>query len=198
MPDRAPPSLGRKIPDFRLNGDDQSAEAKRELLALQHWAEAQRINALSLFEALGEEPASFPNDLLASLSADVNSVASALRKHLKFSIDRQMHMKAKERDGLPHLLREYFESLGILVLRRNELSDYGVSGLCIAEFPLPLIVFAQESPGRTAFTLLHELGHILCGCDDGTGASSRLNPPHTEGGGDRALRLRRAPLCNSR
>lgn len=149
------------VPDYRLNGDAQSKEDKREILAIQHWAEAQRINAQSLFEAVGDPPPAFPESLFFTISSDVDHAATSVRREIKFTIERQMRMKAPERDRLPGLLREYFESLGVLVLRDNQLAAYGVSGMCVAEFPLPLIVFAQESPGRTAFTLLHELGHIL-------------------------------------
>lgn len=149
------------IPDYRLNGDHQSREDRREILAIQHWAEAQRINALSLFEAVGDPVPPFPEHLFSAFGADVDMAATAARKEIGFTIERQMHMKARERDALPALLREFFESLGVLVLRHNQLSEYGVSGMCVAEFPLPLIVYAQESPARTSFTLLHEFAHIL-------------------------------------
>lgn len=151
----------RLLPDYRLAGGIQSAEDKREILAIQHWAEAQRLNAQSLFATIGETIPTFPTSLLFTLTSDVDAAASAVRKAINFTIERQMRMKARERDKLPALLREYLQALGVLVLRENRLSDFGASGMCIAEFPLPVIVYSQESPGRTAFTILHEFGHIL-------------------------------------
>ena len=51
--------------------------------------------------------------------------------------------------------------MGILTLRNPDLKDFGVRGICIAVFPLPVIVFRNESPSAQAFTLAHELAHVI-------------------------------------
>jgi Zn-dependent peptidase ImmA (M78 family) len=33
--------------------------------------------------------------------------------------------------------------------------------MTIAEFPLPVIVYAAEAPGRSSFTLMHEFAHLV-------------------------------------
>ena len=33
--------------------------------------------------------------------------------------------------------------------------------MCLAEFPLPVIVYSNESPTAQAFTIAHELGHLI-------------------------------------
>lgn len=149
------------IPDFRTDAHAADPHENREILAIQHWAEAQRLNALDLFDGLGDEPPEFPGGLVATIRDDVEEVAIAARKALRFSIEEQKRLTATEQRNLPNLLRERMEEAGVLVLRRNRLAEWGVSGLCIAAFPLPIIVFSAESPGRQAFTLMHEFGHVV-------------------------------------
>lgn len=149
------------VPDFRVTQDAIDPHNNRELLAIQHWAEAQRLNAIDLFESLGDEIPPFPEALKASLNDDVEAVAIATRDAFDFSIEQQRRMTAVERKRLPDLLREAMERVGVLVLRKNELANYDVSGLCIVTFPLPIIIFAAEAPGRQAFTMMHEFAHIV-------------------------------------
>lgn len=149
------------IPDFRTDGSLPDPHEDREILAVQHWAEAQRLNALDLFDDLGDEPPKLPDSLKAALGDDVEEVAIATREALNFSIADQKRLTAAEQRNLPTLLRERIEAAGVLVLRRNDLADWGVSGICIAALPLPVIVYSAEAPGRQAFTLMHEFGHVL-------------------------------------
>jgi Zn-dependent peptidase ImmA (M78 family)/transcriptional regulator with XRE-family HTH domain len=149
------------VPDFRALPQAVDPHKNRELLAIQHWAEAQRLNAIDLYESLGDAIPAFPDRLKACLGDDVEDVAIATRKQFGFSIDQQRRMTAEERKRLPDLLREKIEQAGVLVLRRNELAEFDVSGLCIVTFPLPIIIFAAEAPGRQVFTMMHEFAHIV-------------------------------------
>lgn len=54
-----------------------------------------------------------------------------------------------------------FESLGILAFRRPDLQALGIRGICLAEYPLPVIVFRTEAPSAQSFTLAHELAHVV-------------------------------------
>lgn len=149
------------IPDFRVHRDAPDPHGNREILAIQHWAEAQRLNALDLYDEIGEAPPDFPADLVASVDDDVEDAAVAARKALGITIEQQRRLNSEELRQFPSTLRSRMERLGVLVLRRNDLSNYGVSGLCIVAFPLPIIVFATEAPSRQAFTLMHEFGHVV-------------------------------------
>lgn len=151
------------VPDFRANDADASPHEDREVLAIQHWAEAQRLNALDLYESLGDAVPAFPDRLRAKLGDDVETIAIIAREVFDFPIEQQRRMTADERKRLPDLLREKMEAAGVLVLRRNDLAHYGVSGLCIDAPSLPVIIFAAEAPGRQVFTLMHEFAHVILG-----------------------------------
>ena len=149
------------VPDYRLHKDADNPRANREILEVQHWAELQRVNALDLYDDIQEDPPSFPAGLSASISDDVESYAEAARMALSFSFAAQRAMKYKDAQDLPNMLRARMEDIGILVLRENAISKYGVSGMTIVQFPLPIIVYAAEAPARSSFTLMHEFAHIV-------------------------------------
>jgi Zn-dependent peptidase ImmA (M78 family)/DNA-binding XRE family transcriptional regulator len=156
----APPNLPepKLIPDFRLyRGTDDPSET-RELLDAQLWAETQRENALDLYSEIGEDVPQVPQNVFATVGSDVDTVAAAVREAMK---QQAGLITTQQRAGIPNLIRDKIESLGILTLRRSDLKHYQVKGFCIAEFPLPVIVFTSESPNAQAFTLGHELAHVL-------------------------------------
>ena len=89
------------IPDFRLyHGADDPARM-RELLDIQGWAEAQRINAIDLFGELGETPPRFPDDLFTTVDLDADEIAARVRNKIGFSIEDQINLKPNERAQLP-------------------------------------------------------------------------------------------------
>src|SRR5215211_7313100 len=47
------------VPDLRMHRDAASSE-RGELLSIQTWAEEQRLNALDLYDTLGESPPDIP------------------------------------------------------------------------------------------------------------------------------------------
>ena len=148
------------VPDYRSHrGSDP--QGNRELLAIQHWAELQRVNALDLIEELGDVPPAFPDDLAATLDEDVEYAAVRAREVMGLKLSQQLTYTYKERQQLASILREKMEQVGVLVLRENALTNYGVSGMTIVQFPLPIIVFASEAPARSVFTLMHEFAHIV-------------------------------------
>ncbi len=181
----APPDLPEPkiIPDFRLYRNADSPQDHRELLDAQLWAETQRDNPLDLYSELGEEVPQIPEDLFSTVESDSDVVATAVREAIRFPIEQQAgRMTTQERAGIPSLIRDKIESLGILTLRRSDLKRYGVRGFCVADFPLPVIVFTSESPNAQAFTLAHELAHVLLK----QSAISGSIPRH---GGDAIIRI---------
>ncbi len=149
----------KSIPDFRTYAKTPSLSENWEIQHEWKWAEAQRLNALDLFEELREEPPEIPGELFSSLKMNPEGVADAFRAHLNFSIQEQVTLS--NNIALPQLIRKKLESAGILTIKQSHLTQIGVRGMCIALLPLPVIVFGKESPAAQAFTIAHELGHIL-------------------------------------
>jgi Zn-dependent peptidase ImmA (M78 family)/transcriptional regulator with XRE-family HTH domain len=181
----APPDLPEPnlIPDFRLYRGAEDYSDTRELLDAQLWAETQRDNALDLYSELSEDVPRVPETLFATIEHDADVVSATVREAMRFPIEQQAgRITTQERAGIPSLIRDKIESLGILTLRRSDLKRYGVRGFCIADFPLPVIVFTSESPNAQAFTLVHELAHVLIQQSAISGAIPRQ-------GGDAAIRI---------
>ena len=164
------------LPDFRLHPGAGDPRANREILEVQHWGELQRVNALDLYDDIEENVPVFPVQLSASISDDVESYADKARDALSFTFAAQRNMKYKDAQVLPNMLRARMEDIGVLVLRENSLSKFGVSGMTIVQFPLPIIVYAAEAPARSAFTLMHEFAHIVL-------RESAISGPERERGG---------------
>ena len=171
----APPELlePSAIPDYRVHADHDRSEDRRKLDLIQQWAETQRVNALDLYQEIGEEPPSFPLELRATLQNDPGKIAARTREILNLSIQDQISMTKAASLTLPAILRRQYESNGILVLRTPDLKPLRVRGICIAEFPLPVIVYSTESPTAQAFTLVHELAHVILRQSGVTGPRSR-------------------------
>ena len=155
-PEIEPP---RTVPDFRTYVGEVVPTENWELKQILQWSETQRENALELFSQIDEEPPQFPEKLFANTSTDVEALAMRVREFIKLSFSEQVGNS--QRNSLHDDLREKIEQIGILTLRRTTLRKFGVRGICIAEFPLPVVVFGNEAPTAQAFTMAHELGHIL-------------------------------------
>lgn len=95
------------------------------------------------------------------------------RGKVKFSKDDQFGLKKAQAYTLPNILRAKLEAIGVLTLRHSQLKDYGIRGMCIAEFPLPTIVITKESATAQAFTVIHEFAHILLKASGVTGPRSK-------------------------
>ncbi|CAN7597623.1 ImmA/IrrE family metallo-endopeptidase [Mesorhizobium amorphae] len=149
------------VPDFRLHRAAPQPVENFELLEIQRWAEEQRLNALDLFDILGERPRTFPGDLYATPHDDVEELSMRLRERMEFPIHVQLDLKSDKRYTLPKIVRHRLEALGIMVLKTNALASFRARGLCIFNDPLPVVVFGGEAPSAQAFTLAHELAHVL-------------------------------------
>lgn len=149
------------VPDFRLHRVPPSPSDTLALKQVQRWAEEMRLNALDLYDLIQEEPPNFPDDLFCSVIDDVEQKAELARQIMEFSLSGQLSMLSSEERLLPSILRKHFERMGILVLRQNEMTKNRARGICLYAEPLPVIVFGKEQPTAQAFTLLHELGHVM-------------------------------------
>jgi Zn-dependent peptidase ImmA (M78 family)/transcriptional regulator with XRE-family HTH domain len=171
--------LPELVPDFRMHAGKIAPEESRDLQLIQQWAEAQRTNALGLYQDVGDAPASLPETLFATVEKSPEAIATAARDALNFPIQEQVNLPRANAYQLPTILRRKIESVGILTLRHSDLGQFDVRGICLAEFPLPVILFGSEASAAQAFTLAHELGHILIKASGVTGprrAGYNANP----------------------
>ena len=162
------------IPDFRLYRDAVSPRQRLEFEKLQAWAETQRDNALDLFAEIGEEPPAFPSVLYSTVQSNVEDAAYRARNVLAFPIIEQLAIRSDDRERIPTIIREKIERAGVLTLREAGLKRLRARGFCIAEFPLPVIVFGGESPKAQAYTLMHEFGHLMLQQSAISGAITRM------------------------
>ena len=158
-----PPALPepKLLPDFRLYARVEGPEENKALKNIQIWAEAQRSNALDLYEELSDIPTRIDPKLFVTIDAEPEVAAAAAREAISFPIEDQVGRSQNERSLVPQMIRDRIESLGILALRVSNLKQYGVRGFCMVDDPLPIIIFGKESPNAQAFTLGHELAHVF-------------------------------------
>ena len=171
------------VADFRVHRDAAKPEETRELKLIQGWAEAQRQNALDLYDAIGEEPPIVPDELFLKDQvdkADFDEAAENARRVVKFSMIEQFGLPSSKQDQLPTLIRSKLEGVGILTLRHYGLSAFDARGICIFASPLPIIIFGSESPGAQSFTLAHELGHVVLQKSGISGKRTKDNPSVVE------------------
>lgn len=171
----SPPAISEPqlVPDFRVHRGHVREAENRELELIQQWAEIKRENALDLLHDLGEQPAQIPDHLFTNIDSDADAAARRAREALNFPIHEQIRLTRSGPEQLPNILRKRLESAGVLTLRSPKLRHLGVRGICIATFPLSVIVFGTEAPTAQAFTLSHELAHVLVGKSGITGPRRR-------------------------
>lgn len=132
------------------------------LAEVQTYAEEIRLNALDLFDLIGERAPVFSSELYCSIDEDVDAAAARVRGLINFPIEVQTGLRSQQqRDGFPATFRNKLEELGVLVLKQSGLNHLRTRGICLYSETFPVIVFSSESPGGTAFTLAHEFAHIL-------------------------------------
>jgi Zn-dependent peptidase ImmA (M78 family) len=151
------------VPDFRMQRDEDVPKDHYELLCIQSEAEEVRLNALDLFEMLGTAPPRLPPDFFGQVSDKAEEKAAQVRRILRLSLKDQLNLnsKQKQRGEFVTVIRRTFEAAGILVTRHSGLVQFGARGMCFFAEPLPIIVFSNESAPAQAFTLGHELAHVV-------------------------------------
>lgn len=174
-PDLALPKL---VPDYRMQRGSTDPD-DHGLRLIQQWAEARRLDALDLFAELGLDVPTIPATLFATLRDDPERVAERARAAIDFPIETQTAMPKRDAYALPAMLRDRIERLGVLVLRRADLKAHAARGMSLSLDPLPVIVVQNEVSTGQAFTLAHELGHLLLreGAVSGDPAREAMPPP---------------------
>jgi len=175
----------RLAPDFRLHKVAPDPRGDREVQVIQDWAEDARQNAIELFGVIGDDVSPVPAELRATLDTNPEWAASEARRLCEYAIEDQVALGSAERGRVAKDIRRAIERLGVLVLKDSRLGKYGVRGVTLFANPLPVIVFGTEAPTAQAFTLAHELGHIVLQ------QSAISGPPTARNGANEAERSER-------
>lgn len=174
-----PPSDISTPKDFRRLPGEVAGVESPELRFEVRRAVTRREIALELLADEGEEALEFP--LRARLSDDPDTLASRVRDVL--GVD--LHTQSTWRGPYDPFngWRAAVEEQGVLVLQMVDVDPTEARGFSIGEMPLPVVVAnIKDAPRGRAFTLLHELTHVvlrqggLCDLDDLTARPlDRLN-----------------------
>src|SRR5262249_50848433 len=96
------------IPDFRMQKGVEVPKEDYELFLIKSEAEEIRLNALDLFEILGEEPPVLPQAFFGTIKENVEMAAARARRILNLSVEEQTDLKSKEKDRFVTILRNKF------------------------------------------------------------------------------------------
>jgi Zn-dependent peptidase ImmA (M78 family) len=160
-----PPADFAPLRDFRRLPDYQDETISPNLAYHIRTAYERRELALELNADLNTPPPPFP--LKATLKDDPGTVGEAIRKFL--GVNDQSQRKAAQQGRAFDFWRRRLEEHSVLVFVISG-PHYSVPvdemrGFAIANSELPVIVVngRDHSQGGKAFTLLHELAHIILG-----------------------------------
>jgi Zn-dependent peptidase ImmA (M78 family)/DNA-binding XRE family transcriptional regulator len=149
------------VPDFRLHSDAEAPTEQYELLLIQAEAEETRLNALDLYDILGIKPPILDDSFYWALGKSPEVAAESVREILRLPISEQYSRKGNDRAKFVSAFRNYLERAGIITMKNSGLAAFGSRGMCLFASPLPVLVFSKEAPAAQAFTLAHELGHVV-------------------------------------
>ncbi len=108
----------------------------------------------------GDRPTTFGHS--ARLSEDPERLGERVRAFLGISIEAQKLFPSGH--AALNAWRQSIESQGVLVFQASRIPLAEMRGLCIPETPMPVIVLnSKDTPEARAFSLLHELVHLLLG-----------------------------------
>jgi Zn-dependent peptidase ImmA (M78 family) len=176
-----PPKDFAPLRDFRRLPDAEQAPISANLAFHIRSAYERRELALELFQELGGEPRRFP--LHAKLDDNPEKVAIAIRKFL--NVDAENQRRAARQGRAFDYWRRQLEESDVLVFVISG-PHYSVDfremrGFAIATPELPVLVVNGKdySQGGKAFTLIHELCHVLLGesaISNGASDDPKLKP----------------------
>ncbi|HLL27055.1 MAG TPA: XRE family transcriptional regulator [Xanthobacteraceae bacterium] len=150
-----------KVPDFRMHKGAPDPLEEREIKIIQMWLESRRANAIELAKELDVDIPTIPEQIFSSLRENPEVAALRARELVDFKVTDQTGLSSNEQYRLPDILRRKLEAIGILTIRRSGLRKFGMRGMCVVKFPLPVILFASETVTAQVFTIGHELAHIV-------------------------------------
>jgi Zn-dependent peptidase ImmA (M78 family)/transcriptional regulator with XRE-family HTH domain len=165
-----PPKLSPLAADYRrLPTVDPGHESPEFRLALRQML-ARRENALNLHQELDIKVGAF--DLRAKLNEDARKVGQRLRAALKLELSHQLGWKDSYQAW--NGWRDAAEGIGVLVFQFSKVPLKEVRGLSLLKAPLPVVgVNSREFVESRAFTLLHEIVHLMLAFSDEESSASK-------------------------
>lgn len=151
------------VPDFRAHHNALVNHEDKLLKDIQAWGETQRLNTIDLFEINGEPVPIIPKELKATIKDNPETTAGLARQVLNLSIQQQLSLRSNQKGSFVKLIKARLEEIGVLILKNTGLGKCNARGLCIYNEIVPIIILSKEAPNGSAFTLCHELGHIILG-----------------------------------
>jgi Zn-dependent peptidase ImmA (M78 family) len=176
-----PPEDFAPLRDFRRHRDAAEEPISANLAFHIRSAYDRRELALELFQEINAEPRRFP--LKATLRDDPEEVGRAIRAYLE--VDNENQKRAARQGRAFDYWRRRLEENDVLVFLVSgphwSVDFQEMRGFAIATPELPVIVVNGKdySQGGKAFTLLHELCHVLLGesaISNGAGDDPTLKP----------------------
>lgn len=155
----APPELPPLASEYRrLPGVEAGAESPALRLALRQMLNRRTV-AIDLIDELGEAASSF--ELSAHLQEGAPTVGRRLRARLGIKIEAQLAWANGWQAW--RAWRAAAEANGVLVFQFTKVSLEEARGLSLLEWPLPVVGInsREAAPEAKAFTLLHELVHLM-------------------------------------
>jgi Zn-dependent peptidase ImmA (M78 family)/DNA-binding XRE family transcriptional regulator len=149
------------VPDFRMHRDVEAPDEQYELLMIQSEAEETRLNAIDLYELLGITPPVLPDEFYQDLKRNSEETAATVRGLVRLPMAEQYSRKGNDKAKFISAFRNYLERVGIITMKNSGLATFGARGMCLFASPLPVLIFSKEAPTAQAFTLAHELGHVV-------------------------------------
>jgi Zn-dependent peptidase ImmA (M78 family) len=176
-----PPKDFAPLRDFRRLRDAEEEPISANLAFHIRSAYDRRELALELSQELDSEPQEFP--LKATIQDDPEQVGRAIREFLKVGIESQQ--RAARQGRAFDFWRRRLEENDILVFLISgphwsvDLKEMRGFAIAMPELPVIVVNGRDYSQGGKAFTLIHELCHVLLGesaISNGAGDYPTLTP----------------------
>lgn len=155
----APPELPPLAAEYRrLPGVEVGAESPTLRLAIRQMLNRRGL-ALDLLEELGVPLTAF--ELVAHLHERADEVGARLRARLGLSIEAQLSWSNEWQAW--RAWRTASEASGVLVFQFAKVTLEEARGVSLLDWPLPVVGLNSKEtvPEAKAFTLLHELVHLM-------------------------------------
>lgn len=155
----APPATPPIEETFRTLPDTVVSALPAKVRLLLRKAKAFQINVAELCNGRNPAERLITRELSFSVRSSVRDMASTVRQFLGITLQEQIGW-ANDEVALRHW-RDALESVGIFVFKDSfQAPDF--SGFCLTDVEFPLIYVNNNcAKTRQAFTLFHELAHLL-------------------------------------
>jgi Zn-dependent peptidase ImmA (M78 family) len=176
-----PPKDFAPLRDFRRLRDAEEEPISANLAFHIRSAYDRRELALELFQELDSEPQRFP--LKATIRDDPEQVGRSIREFLK--VDSESQQRAARQGRAFDFWRRRLEENDVLVFLISgphwsvDLKEMRGFTIAMPELPVIVVNGRDDSQGGKAFTLIHELCHVLLGesaISNGAGDYPTLKP----------------------